>query len=150
MAIITACGSGKNKSLIHAICKGLEEKGHIVLTPPLHNIGKYTICETMDDEGSLLLWKGATYAHLNRIKTASICIMVNPSGYLGVGSTLELGYAVSLGKLIIALQHDHEELARESLFDIVLECEDEKKVVTQIDEILKGSSKTDRDQCESQ
>lgn len=138
MAIITACGSGKNKSLIHSICKGLEKKGHIVLTPPLHNIGKYMTCNTMDDEGSLLLWKGATYAHFNRIKTANICVMVNPGGYLGVGSTLELGYAVSLGKLIIALSHDNTELARESLFDIVLDCEDEKKVVEQIDELLVG------------
>ena len=140
MAIITACGSGKNKTLIHAICEGLEKKGHIVLTPPLHNIGKYMTCEKMDDEGSLLLWKGATFAHLNRIKTASICIMVNPDGYLGVGSTLELGYAVSQGKLIIALCHDNTELARESLFDIVLDCEDIKTVVEQIDGILKGSS----------
>lgn len=133
MAIITACGSGKNREIIHSLCKKLEEKGHIVLTPPLHNIGKYTT--DMDLEGETLLWKGATFAHLNRIKTADVCIMVNPKGYLGVGSTLELGYAVALGKLIISLQHD-EELARESLFDIILECEDVDKVATKIDELL--------------
>ena len=142
MSIITACGSGKNKQLIHAICKGLEKKGHIVLTPPLHNIGKYMKCGGMDDEGSLLLWKGATFAHLNRIKTSNVCIMVNPGGYLGVGSTLELGYAVSLGKLIIALRHDETELARESLFDIVLDCEDEDKAVEKIDEILQETTKS--------
>jgi len=138
MAIITACGSGKNKDLIHAICSGLQKKGHIVLVPPLHNIDKYMVCERMDDEGTLLLWKGATFAHLNRIKTSSVCIMVNPSGYLGVGSTLELGYAVSLGKLIIALRHDEAELARESLFDIVLDCEEVEIVVDEIDAILQG------------
>lgn len=134
MAMITACGSGKNKELIHSVCKKLEEKGHIVLTPPLHNIGKYTV--DMDLEGETLLWKGATFAHLNRIKTANVCIMVNPKGYLGVGSTLELGYAVSLGKLVIALQHD-DELARESLFDIVLECEDADKIAERVDALLK-------------
>lgn len=134
MAIITACGSGKNKELIHSVCRKLEEKGHIVLTPPLHNIGKYA--DGMDLEGETLLWKGATFAHLNRIKTANVCIMVNPKGYLGVGSTLELGYAVSLGKLVISLQHD-EELARESLFDIVLECEDAELVAEKIDRLLK-------------
>lgn len=134
MAIITACGSGKNRELIHLICEKLEEKGHIVLTPPLHNIGKYT--DNMDLEGETLLWKGATFAHLNRIKTANVCIMVNPKGYLGVGSTLELGYAVALGKLIIALQHD-DELARESLFDIVLECENAEKIAEKIDTLLK-------------
>ncbi|MCI5739931.1 MAG: nucleoside 2-deoxyribosyltransferase [Lachnospiraceae bacterium] len=134
MAIITACGSGKNKELIHLVCKKLEEKGHIVLTPPLHNIGKYTV--NMDLEGETLLWKGATFAHLNRIKTANVCIMVNPKGYLGVGSTLELGYAVSLGKLVIALQHD-DELARESLFDIVLETEDVEEIAEKVDTLLK-------------
>lgn len=134
MSIITACGSGKNKELIHKVCQKLEEKGHIVLTPPLHNIGKYTT--DIDLEGETLLWKGATFAHLNRIKTASVCIMINPKGYLGVGSTLELGYAVSLGKLIIALQHDNE-LARDSLFDIILECEDADKICDKVDALLK-------------
>lgn len=137
MAIITACGSGKNRELIHAICRKLEEKGHVVLTPPLHNIGKYVNGNHMDEEGTLLLWKGATFAHFNRVKTSNICIMVNPGGYLGVGSTLELGYAVSLGKLIIALQHDKNEPARDVLFDVVLENEDPDYVVNKIDELIK-------------
>ena len=135
MAIITTCGSGKNKELIHSLCKKLEDKGHIVLTPPLHNIDKYA--SGMDLEGETLLWKGATFAHFNRIKTANVCIIVNPQGYLGVGSTMELGYAAALGKLIIALQHD-EELARESLFDIVLECEEIEKITAQINLLLKN------------
>lgn len=135
MAVITACGSGKNKDIIHAICSGLQSAGFIVLTPPLHNIGKYE--HSIDKEGCLLMWKGATYAHLNRIKTADVCIMINPGGYLGVGSSMELGYAVSLGKLIIALQHDAE-LARESLFDIVLESEEVDNVIEKIVKILRG------------
>lgn len=135
MHVITACGSGKNKMLIHNICEGLQAEGFIVLTPPLHNINNYQ--KDMDDEGKLLLWKGATYAHLNRIKTADICIMVNPNSYLGVGSSLELGYAVSLGKLIISLQHDSE-LARESLFDVILETEDAKDAVSKIATMLRG------------
>lgn len=133
MAIITVCGSGKNKELIHSICQKLAKKGHIVLTPPLHNIVEYA--SDMDLEGETLLWKGATFAHLNRIKTANVCIMINPNGYLGVGSSLELGYAVALGKLIISLQHDSE-LARESLFDLVLECEDADAVVEKVDKLL--------------
>ena len=61
--------------------------------------------------------------------------MVNPNGYLGVGSTLELGYAVALGKLIISLQHD-DELARESLFDLVLECEDAGIIAEKVDALF--------------
>ena len=133
MPIVTVCGSGKNKVLIHEICSLLKNKGFIVLTPPLHNLSKYG---SMDEEGSLLLWKGATFAHLNRIKTADVCIMINPKGYLGVGSTLELGYAASLGKLIISLQHDSE-LARESLFDIVLETENAEQVAERVANMIK-------------
>ena len=136
MAIITACGSAKNKELIHIICKKLEQKGHIVLTPPLHNLGKYIQNDCMDEEGSLLLWKGATFAHFNRVKTANICIMVNPNGYLGIGSTLELGYAVSLGKLIIALQHDTDEPARDVLFDVILEDQNPETVVEKINQLI--------------
>lgn len=135
MPVITVCGSGKNKALIHAICSKLQDAGFIVLTPPLHNIGRFE--KALDDEGMLLLWKGAIYAHLNRIKTADVCIMVNPSGYLGVGSSMELGYAVSLGKLIIALRHD-DELTREALFDLVLDDENADSATKKIIAILRG------------
>lgn len=135
MPVITACGSGKNKTLIHTICSKLQDAGFIVLTPPLHNIGRFE--RDLDDEGKLLLWNGATYAHLNRIKTADVCIMVNPGGYLGVGSSMELGYAVSLGKLVIALRHD-EELAREALFDLVLDDEDADSATKKIIATLRG------------
>lgn len=131
MKTVTVCGSGKFRDFIHGVCDGLEKNGIIVLRPPLHNIGKYQI----DEEGTLLLWKGATHAHLNRIKTADLCIMVNPNGYLGVGSTLELGYAVSLGKLIISLEGD-EEKAREALFDIILHTSDKTEAVQKITETL--------------
>lgn len=140
MAILTVCGSGKNRELIHAICAELGNRGHVVLTPPLHNISKYTNNENMDAEGEFLLWKGATFAHLNRIKTSEVCIMINPKGYLGCGSTLELGFAAAHGKFIIALQHD-EELARESLFDVILESEDLDIVVDKIENILRKIQK---------
>lgn len=133
MNIITVCGSGKNRNYIHALCKKMKQKGYVVLEPPLHDMGR--LSDGADEEGELLLWKGATFSHFNRIETADICIMANPGGYLGNGSTLELGYAVAKGKLVIALRHDRE-LARESLFDIVLECEDMDQVVESIDHIL--------------
>lgn len=131
MKVLTVCGSGKFKSFIHDFCNGLEKRGFIVLRPPLHNIGKYNL----DEEGTLLLWKGATHAHLNRIKTADVCIMLNPNGYLGVGSSIELGYAASLGKLIIALEEDDEK-AREVLFDIILKTSDLEEALQRTTEIL--------------
>lgn len=133
MAIITACGSGKNRVLIHSVCEKLAAKGHIVLPPPLHDMNRY---READKETELLTWEGATFSHFNRIRTANVCLMLNPGGYLGVGSTLELGYAAAQGKFIIALRHDTE-LAREALFDIVLDCENADDVAEQADLLVR-------------
>ncbi|MCR5729859.1 MAG: nucleoside 2-deoxyribosyltransferase domain-containing protein [Ruminococcus sp.] len=133
MHIITVCGSGKNKEFIHRLCDLLSDKGFTVLKPPLHNIAKYKA--SIDYEAEFLMWKGATHAHLNRIKKSDICIMANFDGYLGVGSSIELGYAAALGKFIIALQHD-QELAREALFDFVLETENCIDIVNKIEKMI--------------
>lgn len=126
--IVTACGSAKYKPLIHEICNKLSGNGLIVLTPPLHDM---SFTRNIPDDGALLAWKGATHAHFQRIAKSSLCLMVNPGGYLGVSSTLELGYAVALSKYIVALQHDPEP-AREGLFDKVLETENVEVVVNMV------------------
>jgi len=48
---------------------------------------------------------------------------------------MEMGYAVALQKLVIALAHDSE-LAREALFDIVLETENEEDAAERIYDIV--------------
>lgn len=136
--IITACGSGKHRALVHGITNRLKEKGFIVLPPPLHNMPALTADASA--ELTLLGWKGATFAHFARIQKSQLCLFVNPEGYLGYSSTLELGYAASLGKLIIALEHDTAEPAREGLFDLVLETTDIETVVNNLQTLLEKSS----------
>jgi hypothetical protein len=46
---------------------------------------------------------------------ADIVFLYNPGGYLGVSSTLELGYAMALGKPIYALTDVDKELCRKVL-----------------------------------
>lgn len=136
MHIITACGSGKFKPLIHGVCAELEKRGVVVLTPPLHNIAAATQGAAEPKETTLLAWKGATLAHFNRINKAELCLMINPGGYLGNSSTLEMGYAVAQHKLIVALRHDTE-LSRDCLFDVVLETEEVTEIANRIEKILK-------------
>src|SRR5271170_8141695 len=102
---VTVCGSGKFRDLIHAICQDLTRDGLTVLKPPLHDM---TFTESLSPEQVLLAWKGATFAHLQRIAVGDVCLFVNPRGYMGASSTLELGAAVAMRKLIIACQHDTE------------------------------------------
>src|SRR4051794_20412016 len=106
MKRITLCGSGKFKPLIHKVGRGLKERGFIVFVPPLHDM---SFTQQLSLEQTLLAWKGATFAHLNRIEKGDICLLINPDGYLGVSSTFELGYAIAKRKLIVALRHDENE-----------------------------------------
>lgn len=123
--IITPCGSGKFKSLVHTLCDRLSDAGFVVLKPPLHDM---TFAGTLAEDANLLAWKGATYAHMQRVAKCDVCLIVNPGGYLGVGSTLELGYAVAARKIIVALQPDAEP-ARQGLYDFVLRTEEPTAVV---------------------
>lgn len=122
MITITLCGSGRHREAIHSTGKSLQDRGVVVLVPPLHQIGK--LVEGRPEECRELAWKGATFAHLNRILKADVVYVVNPDGYVGASTTLELGYAVALGKLVVAMQPDEAEPARNVLFDIILELSD--------------------------
>lgn len=63
--------------------------------------------------------------HFDRIRRADVCFVYNKDGYLGVNTTLELGFAHALSKVIYALEPENTaefggELCREILFtDIV-------------------------------
>lgn len=122
MRTITLCGSGKKRKEIFEAADLLRDQGAFVLAPPLHKIGE--LLAGQPDESWELAWKGATFAHLNRIEKADVVFIVNPDGYLGPSTTLELGYAVALRKLIVAMKHDNAETARSVLIDLVLESDD--------------------------
>lgn len=134
--IITVCGSGKFREVIHRLCAGLTASGFPVLVPPLHNIDGLTA--NSPDEARVLAWKGATFAHLNRIAKCDVCVIANPTGYVGASSTLELGYAIGLRKLTISFRHDAE-LARDVLYDFVLDTDDVDEAVVRITRLVDDS-----------
>jgi len=122
---ITLCGSGRVREAVHAAGKFLQESGVVVLIPPLHQIDQ--LVSGRPEECKQLAWKGATFAHFNRIVKADIVFIINPDGYVGASTTLELGYAVALGKLIVAMRPDDAEPARNGLFDVILDSSDPYK-----------------------
>ena len=133
---ITICGSGRFKELIHDVCDDLTKEGFVVLKPPLHDM---SFTKTLEPDQVLLAWKGATFAHLQRVAIGEVCVIVNPGGYMGTSSTLELGAAVAFRKLIIAFQHDPEP-AREGMFHFVLETDDRREAIRKLIRILSASS----------
>jgi nucleoside 2-deoxyribosyltransferase len=118
MSRVVLCGSAKMRDEIFAAGKQLSDSGIQVLTPPLHRIEQ--LVEGRPAECRELAWKGATFAHFNRIAKSDTVFIVNPNGYVGPSTTLELGYAVALQKYIVAMMPDSQEVARTVLFDLVL------------------------------
>jgi len=122
MSRIALCGSGKMRNEIFTAGRLLADRGIQVLVPPLHRIEE--LVAGRPEECRELAWKGATFAHLNRIEKADTVFIVNPNGYIGPSTTLELGYAVALHKFIIAMMPDAEEIARTVVLDLVLDTDD--------------------------
>lgn len=82
----------------------------------------------MPEKSRYLMAAGCTYDHFEKIKKSDIVFFVNLDGYIGNSATLELGVAVANSKHIVALNHD-KELARECLFNDILETENIDEVV---------------------
>ena len=60
--------------------------------------------------------KGLTYDHFEKIKKADLVFIYNKNGYVGNSTTLELGFAVALSKIVIAF-HSDEEIFRNELYE---------------------------------
>ena len=136
MLTITICGSGKQREAIFASAKYLADLGVVVLAPPLHKMNE--LFNQTPEEAQQLGWKGATFAHFNRIAKSDVVYIVNPDGYLGPSTTLELGYAVALKKLVVAMSPDSHEPARSVLFDFVLGETDPGEAAVRLVNLLTG------------
>jgi nucleoside 2-deoxyribosyltransferase len=113
MKSVVLCGSRRFKPEMRAFGKELRDKGIVVFEPYLHSGQEEW--EHLSQEYKNFVALGLTHDHFYKIKMADVVFMFNKDGYLGNSSTLELGYAMALGKPIYALSTD-EELCRNVLF----------------------------------
>lgn len=141
MTVVTICCSSRHRDLINEITRLLREAGLVVLPPPLHRIDQ--LCNGGSGELYELAWKGATFAHFNRIDTADLVLIANPDGYVGASTSVELGYAVAQHKLIVAMAPDATEVARTVLFDVVLNCPTAAEVAVGLSKIAQGGRPED-------
>jgi nucleoside 2-deoxyribosyltransferase len=124
MAKIVLCGSAKNHEYIKKLAKSLEDVGFYVFLFP---DARHLFQPELSDKVHYLMAAGLTYDHFEKIKKSDIALFANLDGYMGNSATLELGIAAANSKHIVALNHD-KELARECLFNDVLETEDIEKI----------------------
>ena len=113
MKSVVICGSSRFKSEMVKFYKKLKELGVVVYEPHLHR-GKDE-WDSMSDSYKELVSSGLTFDHFYKIQMADVVFVFNQNGYSGNSVTLEIGYAVALGKPIYALSEDNEELCRHVL-----------------------------------
>ena len=113
MKTVVICGSRRFKSEIREFAKSLKELGVVVYEPYLYFEPDEWAKLSEDYKKFALL--GFTHDHFYKIKTADVVFIFNKDGYAGNSTTLEIGYAVAMGKPIYALMND-KELSRHILF----------------------------------
>lgn len=113
MKSVVICGSKKFRPRIFKFAKDLIKLGVTVYAPYLHEgRGEW---ETLSEQYKKFIALGLTHDHFYKIRMADVVYLFNEDGYSGNSTTMELGYAVALGKPIYALSDKDEEICRKVL-----------------------------------
>ncbi|MBU1104600.1 nucleoside 2-deoxyribosyltransferase [Patescibacteria group bacterium] len=118
MKTVVICGSRRFKKEIREFESKLIKAGVVVFSSYLHE-GKDE-WDKLSLQYKKFVALGLTHDHFYKIRMADVVFVYNKDGYAGVSTTLELGYAVALGKPIYALSDKDEELCRLTLFREVI------------------------------
>lgn len=113
MKSVVICGSRRFKPQARAFAAKLKKFGVIVYEPYFHSGEKEW--EGLSEAYKKFVALGLTHDHFYKIKMADIVYIYNKDGYAGVSTTLELGYAMALGKPIYAFSDEDSELCRKVL-----------------------------------
>ncbi|HPL95266.1 MAG TPA: nucleoside 2-deoxyribosyltransferase [bacterium] len=122
MKSVVLCGSRRFKLEMREFGKKLKELGVVVFEPYLHS--GQDEWQKLSNDYKKFVALGLTHDHFYKIKMADVVFVFNKDGYVGVSTTLELGYAVGAGKPIYALSAD-EELCRHVLFREIIQSPEE-------------------------
>jgi len=116
---VVICGSKRYKDDIARFCTSLEKLGVLVFEPSFEEL----IPEDAfmhSDYVTAKIFKGLTLEHFDWIRKAEVCYIYNKADYVGASVTLEMAYAVALGKPIFALTSRTGDPCRDVLIDRVL------------------------------
>lgn len=119
MKSVAVCASKKYKDQVKKFCQSLEKLGVVVFDPNINQpiqekdfIHSAHVTQT--------IFRGLTLEHFDKIRKADVCYIYNQDDYMGVSTTLELGYASALGKPIYALSDKTGDPCRDVLIDRVV------------------------------
>lgn len=114
MKSVVICGSRRFKPEVRKFEAELVKAGVIVFSPYFHE-GREE-WDKLSLQYKKFIALGLTHDHFYKIKMADVVYIYNKNGYSGISTTMELGYAMALGKPIYAFSDKDEELCRQILF----------------------------------
>lgn len=134
MKAVVICGSQRYKNEIRVFVDRLKELGApVVFEPNFEGREDLAVLEEKDrlrDESYKSQVPAMVHAHFERIRKADIAYIYNKKGYLGVNTTLEVGYAHGKGMIIYAYEPEVDssqggEICREILFTEIIKTPEE-------------------------
>lgn len=115
MRSVCICGSRRFKKEIRAFAAALRKRGVIVHTPFLHSATPEEWDALSDDQKQFVML-GLTHDHFYRIQMADVIFIFNQDGYVGNSTTLEIGFAIALGKPVYAFSDQDDEMCRDVFY----------------------------------
>src|SRR3989338_594868 len=126
MKSVVVCGSQRFKDEIRQFVDDLKKLGvHVVFEPNFEgqstDFAKKEEKERLKSEMYREQVPAMVHAHFERVRKADVCYIYNKNGYLGINTTLELGYAHGKGMIIYAFESEQPyesggEICRNILF----------------------------------
>ena len=131
MKSVCICGSQRFKEEIEFFANKLKELGVPAVFEPEFKDRSRTFLELPEAERLSTSGEyrmkvpGLVHAHLQRIREADVIYVFNPNGYIGINTTLEIGFAHGLNKIIYVYESEPNweqggELCREILYNSVI------------------------------
>ena len=135
MKSVCLVGSQRFKNEMECIAADLRQFGAVLVYEPQFREREQQFLnlperERLQDQHYRRIVPGLVFHHLQRIREADIIYVYNPGGYMGVNSTLEIGFAHALNKPIFVFSPEKPyeeggEMCREILFNDIINSTEE-------------------------
>lgn len=135
MKSVVICGSQRYKDEIKKFADKLRELGvPIVFEPNFERQRKKMLLAKESERLQVKSYRdkvpAMVHEHFDRIRKADVCYVYNKEGYLGINTTLELGFAHGKNMVIYALQPEKPiehggEICRDILFTEIIDKPEE-------------------------
>lgn len=130
MKSVVLCGSQRYKEEIQEFARKLRKLGcPVVFEPNFVRQRRKTLHKDEKDRLQIKAYRNRVPAmvheHFDRIRKSDVCYVYNKGGYLGVNTTLELGFAHGLNRIIYAFEPEKAiefggEVCRDILFTEII------------------------------